>query len=128
MGKEKQVNLKLKIPEEWAKKLQKIANKSYCSSEDIVREIIAEYLNVNSNNLQIQKLYENLNKVEQRLSKIEQNNYNIEDFKHKLNTLEKLIILLQNKDIKSGTSRDINSADNDDDFYDEPDEILTDFL
>ncbi len=129
MSKEEQVTIKLKISEDWAKKLNKIAKENYQTSEEMLKKILAEYLNVNYENIKLQELSEKVDKIEKRLSKIEQKDCNLNKLINRLTIMEKLITSLQTREIVRTAEIMINSElDDDDDMDDEPDEILTDFL
>jgi phosphate uptake regulator len=129
MGKEEQVTIKLKIPQEWTKKLNKIAEENYRTSEEMIMAIVAEYLNVSYEDILLQNLSEKVEKIERRLSKIEEKDYNLDKLVNRLTIMEKLMTSLQTRQIVTTAEIPLNSElEDDEDIYDEPDEILTDFL
>ncbi|MGY6529022.1 MAG: hypothetical protein ACXITR_03760 [Cyanobacterium sp.] len=119
-------NLYLNIPDEWLEQLDHIALKKEKNIEELVLDIIGNYLSDSKFNLENSQLLEEYQKLSQRLEVLEKKDYQIERLTTKLEILEKLVATLQTKAVKEDST--VNNQGWDDDFEDEPDEVLTDFL
>lgn len=125
----KSLNLTIKLPLEWQQKLNDLALEKQLSLEDLITEVIGEYLGYNLNHIKVDRLVQKYQDIDNRLGILETKDYQINSLENRLNILEKLVASLQSQVISHPT---INTFDNnmiiDDEIYDEPDEILTDFL
>lgn len=119
-------NLYLNIPDEWLEKLDSIALEKQQNIEELVLDIISHYLSENKLNLENSQLSEKYEQLSERLKNLEKKDYQIERLTTKLDILEKLVVTLQTKDIQEDNLN--NNQKWDDEFEDEPDEVLTDFL
>ncbi|AFZ47686.1 hypothetical protein Cyast_1730 [Cyanobacterium stanieri PCC 7202] len=117
-------NLYLNISDEWLEKLDKIALEKEQNIEELVLDIIGNYLSESKLTLENNQLLEKYEQLSQRLETLEKKDYQIERLTTKLDILEKLVATLQTKN----TQEDNDNGEWDDEFEDEPDEVLTDFL
>lgn len=118
-------NLYLNISDEWLEKLDTIALEKEQNIEELVLDIIGNYLSETKLTLENNQLLEKYEQLSQRLETLEKKDYQIERLSTKLDILEKLVATLQTKTIQENSN---NDQEWDDEFEDEPDEVLTDFL
>lgn len=130
MSNQAEVNFNLKIPQQWLGRLTKSAQENNHSVEDLILTVLAEYFNFNERDFQIQQLHQELQQLRQRVIQLEEQDYQFAQLTKRLNILEKLIASLQTQWIKLRPSTSLSLVEeyDDDDIYDEPDEVLTDFL
>ena len=131
MSNQAEVNLNLKIPQQWFGRLTKSAQENNQSVEDLILAVLAEYFNFDERGFQVQQLRQELEQLRQRVIQLEGQDYQFEQIINRLNILEKLMASLQTQWIKLRPSTSlplVEEYDDDDDIYDEPDEVLTDFL
>ncbi|PHV61697.1 hypothetical protein [Cyanobacterium aponinum] len=121
--------LSIHIDSEWKEKLIDIAQQKNISLEKLIASIIGNYLGESLEHEKLEKLTQDYEKLNQRLSVLEAKNLELEKIEAKFHILEKLVENLQYqinpRHIDKGN---ITHSLDDEDIYDEPDEILTDFL
>ncbi|MBE9222915.1 hypothetical protein IQ215_09440 [Cyanobacterium stanieri LEGE 03274] len=120
-------NLYLNIPDEWLEKLDNIAVEKEKNIEQLVIDIIGNYLSNTQHLSENKQILEKYQKLSQRLEVLEKKDHQIERITTKLDILEKLVATLQTKVVKEDNT-ETNNDNWDDEFEDEPDEVLTDFL
>ena len=124
-----QANINLKLPPEWLENLQELASKNNQSTHELILEILANYLNIDYSNFEGKQIRAEIEELKARFKQLEQKDYQFTRLNERLNILEELIISLQSQVISPKASPDLSTLDDDDEeIYDEPDEILTDFL
>lgn len=117
-------NLSLNLPDEWLDELAKISLQKEQNIEELVKDIIGQYLTIDVEPLKIEEILQKNKAIEGRLKVLENKNQQIEKLVNRLSILEKLVASLQiNKSLAP-----VQFSQNCDDIEDEPDEILTDFL
>ncbi|WP_069790561.1 hypothetical protein A5482_001485 [Cyanobacterium sp. IPPAS B-1200] len=119
-------NLYLNISDEWLEKLDNLAMEKEQNIEQLVLDIIGNYLSDSQLSLENNQRLEEYQNLNQRLEVLEKKDYQIERLTTKLEIIEKLVATLQTKAIKEDNTS--SNQDWDDEFEDEPDEVLTDFL
>ena len=128
MSNQAEVNLNVKIPQQWLGRLTKLAQENNQSVEALILAVLAEYLNFDEAGFPVQELPQELQQLRQRVIQLERQNYQFDKLTNRLNILEKLIASLQTQLIEPKPSTSLPSSEEYDDIYDEPDEVLTDFL
>lgn len=117
-------NLSLNLPDEWLDELAKISLQKEQNIEELVKDIIGQYLTIDVEPLKIEEMLQKNKAIEGRLKVLENKDQQIEKLVNRLSILEKLVASLQiNKSLAP-----VQFSQNYDDIEDEPDEILTDFL
>ena len=128
--------LNLKLPEEWHKKLSTLAAEKDKSMTELMIQIINEYLGSNSleksdlQDINLDKIVQECQELSDRLTVLENRDNQLEKLEERFVIMEKLMDSIQ----RQITVRDYagkipaHSMAEPDDFEDEPDEILTDFL
>ena len=129
-------HLHLKLPEEYHKKLNALAVEKDKSITELMIQIISEYL---SSNLQKKSDLEdiNLDKIVQQYQELSDRLTVLENKDNQLEKLEERVVMVEK--LMDAIQRQITVRDyaeklpahliaEPDDFEDEPDEILTDFL
>ncbi|MBF2058431.1 MAG: hypothetical protein IGQ45_14760 [Cyanobacterium sp. T60_A2020_053] len=122
-------NLSLNLPDEWLEKLDKIALQKEQNIEELVTDIIGQYLTIDIEPLKIEEILQKNKAVEGRLKVLENKvlenkDQQIEKIVNRLSILEKLVASLQiNRSLAP-----VQFSQDYDEIEDEPDEILTDFL
>jgi len=119
-------NLSLNVPDEWLENLDNIAAEKNQSIEELILEVIGDYLKSDSNKLSLKEIFKEHQELSKRLEILEKKDYQIDRLTTRLNILEKLISVLQTEGVK--TKKYNRDSFDEDDFEDEPDEVLTDFL
>jgi len=119
-------NLSLNLPDEWLENLDNIAAEKNQNIEELILEVIGDYLKSDNNKLSFKEILKEQKQLSKRLETLEKKDYQIERLTTRLDILEKLISMLQTEGVKT-KKYDRDSFD-DDNFEDEPDEVLTDFL
>lgn len=121
--------LSIHIDFKWKEKLIDIAQKKNISLEKLIANIIGNYLGESLEHEKLEKLTQDYEKLNQRLTVLEGKNLELEKIEARFRLLEKLVGNLQYqinpRHIEKGN---ITHSFDDEDIYDEPDEILTDFL
>ncbi len=119
-------NLSLNVPDEWLENLDNIAAEKNQSIEELILEVIDDYLKLDSSKLSLKEIFKEHKELSKRLEILEKKDYQIDRLTTRLNILEKLISVLQTEGVK--TKKYNRDSFDEDDFEDEPDEVLTDFL
>lgn len=119
-------NLSLNVPDEWLENLDNIAAEKNQSIEELILEVIDDYLKLDSSKLSLKEIFKEHQELSKRLEILEKKDYQIDRLTTRLNILEKLISVLQTEGVK--TKKYNRDSFDEDDFEDEPDEVLTDFL
>ena len=110
----------------WLEKLDTIAAEKNQNIEQLVLDIVGNYLSQDTDVLHLGELSQQHQELSKRLEQLEKKDYQIERLTTRLDILEKLISVLQTQGIK--TKKYARDSFDDEDFEDEPDEVLTDFL
>ncbi|GAB4315668.1 MAG: hypothetical protein Kow0091_22840 [Geminocystis sp.] len=128
-NRDKILDLSIHIDYEWKEKLIDIAQKENVSLENLIASIIGDYLGESLDHEKLEKLTQDYEKLNQRLTVLEAKNLELEKIEARFNLLEKLVENLQYQiNPRHIEKRNITHSLDDEDIYDEPDEILTDFL
>jgi Ribbon-helix-helix protein, copG family len=126
--------LKTAVPQEWIKQLETLAKETECSVSELLRDAIAQYLNISEqpSSQTLDQLRTELNSFKLSLSQLTKKVNNISSNSHLLTTLSMRLealegIVAKNAFPANNASTPSQLVDDDDDG-DEPDEILSDFL
>lgn len=129
----RKANINIKIDYLSKEKLINIAKEKRVNLEDLLINIIDNYLQEENSNQEVinnqesEEIKQNYQQLNQRLMVLEAKNLEADKIDNRISLLEKLVENLQYQI----SPRHINKTANydfDDDIDDEPDEILTDFL
>lgn len=125
-----QTNINLNLPSEWLENVQELALQNNQSVSELILEVLAKYLQIDYDDFQRKQIRKEIAELRAKFSQIEQTNEQFVKLNQRLNTLEKLIISLQSQVNYSQSNNNLVIIDEqeDEEIYDEPDEILTDFL
>lgn len=126
-----------KVPQEWVEQLETIAKQTGQSVNDLVREAIAQYLGVEKFSFSTPPDWERLNaELTTYKTQLEELNQKIDDlstYSQLVTTLQMRLTALEGRVIQNNQDEAIVTSSpeldiNEDDYDDEPDEILFDFL
>ncbi len=129
------VNIAAMVPQEWLVKLEQLSQKTGRSIEELIREALAQYLGIEKKispsqtlvNVPLAMIQQDLTTLKQKVNHLEQLVPQVTTLEAKLFSLEKILIPELSTLPNSQTFTQVVPLD-DDEQYDEPDEILTDFL
>ena len=129
------VNIAAMVPQEWLVKLEQLSQKTGRSIEELIREALAQYLGIEKKispsqtlvNVPLAMIQQDLTTLKQKVNHLEQLFPQVTTLEAKLFSLEKILIPELSTLPNSQTFTQVVPLD-DDEQYDEPDEILTDFL
>ena len=129
------VNIAAMVPQEWLVKLEQLSQKTGRSIEELIREALAQYLGIEKKispsqtlvNVPLATIQQDLTTLKQKVNHLEQLFPQVTTLEAKLFSLEKILIPELSTLPNSQTFTQVVPLD-DDEQYDEPDEILTDFL
>lgn len=129
------VNIAAMVPQEWLVKLEQLSQETGRSLEELIREALAQYLGIEKKispsqtlgNVRLATVQQELTTLKQKVNHLEQLFPQVAKLEAKLFSLEKTLIPELSILPNSQTFTQVVPID-DDEQYDEPDEILTDFL
>lgn len=129
------VNIAAMVPQEWLVKLEQLSQETGRSIEELIREALAQYLGIEKKispsqtltNVPLATVQQELTTLKQKVNHLEQLFPQVAKLEAKLFSLEKILIPELSTLPNSQTFTQVVPID-DDQQYDEPDEILTDFL
>ena len=141
------------IPEEWIERFDTLAKERGRSRTDIILEALAQYLGIEGNQVvlksEVERIKSQLTALQDRVAKTEGYGQQLAVMMSKLQQLERIVVSndssKEDSDVATAQSSTPESASvksldrdsfasldeddlDDDDLYDEPDEILADFL
>ena len=140
--------LEAKVPEEWIQRFDMLAKERGRSRTDIVLEALAQYLGMEANEVLVKSELEGMKgelaTLQDRVTKTERYGQQLAVMMSKLQQLERTVLRNdKSKEDSIGATPQSNASDStsvssnnsdilddydEDDLYDEPDEILADFL
>jgi hypothetical protein len=129
MSKDKDVTFKITIPTDWSQQLETIAQENNTSKMAIISQAIAQYLVVDYDKFyltsKLEKMSAELDNLRQKITQIEPHTHQITILNNRLTILEKTLAAMSGEVV---LNQSFAEPLNDEDWEDEPDEILTDFL
>ncbi|NCO75591.1 MAG: hypothetical protein GW795_06260 [Cyanobacteria bacterium] len=125
----KSLNLTLDLPLQWTEKIEQLALEKQQPLSELITDIIGVYLSYNLDELNISRLQENYQELNKKVQILEAKDHYIDRLEHRLFIIEKLVSSLQTQISPYPRDKSISYAPIiEEEFEDEPDEILTDFL
>lgn len=129
------VNIAAMVPQEWLVKLEQLSQETGRSIEELIREALAQYLGIEKKvspsqtlvNVPLATVQQELTTLRKKVNHLEQLFPQVAKIETKLFSLEKILIPELSTLPISKTFTQVVPLD-DDEQYDEPDEVLTDFL
>jgi uncharacterized coiled-coil DUF342 family protein len=119
------------VPSQWLRKYEDLAQKTGKSLEELVREALSQYLDLNTSvetpdqlNQEIEDLKKRVTELESSQGYINQLRVSIQVLEHKINQLSSSKTEIPHQSLPNKQP----SLDDDTDEYDEPDEVLWDFM
>ncbi|AFY78771.1 MAG: ribbon-helix-helix protein, CopG family [Hydrococcus sp. C42_A2020_068] len=131
-----EATLEVNVPQAWIEQFETLANQSGRSASELVREALARYLDISGQqpatsldrlSSELKTFKAELAELTQKVNALSEKSYLITTMSARLTTLERAISLGNLKQTTTSTPCQLMDTD-DDDYDDEPDEILTDFL
>jgi predicted DNA-binding protein len=126
--------LEVNVPQEWSEQFERLAKQSGHSVSELVREALAQYLdNCDRSSIRLDCLSSDLESLKadlanlvQKVNLLSENSHLVATMSARLTALERIAIA--SKAPETTISMPSSLDDEDDDDFDEPDEILMDFL
>lgn len=126
------------IPPVWLAQLEAIAQQQGCAVETVLRNAIAQYLGIESTVTQTAppwaSIRQEITELQKKVTELEDNQHQVRRLSLQLQVLEHKLTQIQSSGsfvtpVPPDTSAMLSVENRDEEeFYDEPDEILTDFL
>ncbi|OKH24494.1 hypothetical protein NIES593_07410 [Hydrococcus rivularis NIES-593] len=131
-----EATLEVNVPQAWIEQFETLANQSGRSASELVREALAHYLGISGQqpatsldrlSSELKTFKAELAELTQKVNALSEKSYLITTMSARLTTLERAIALGNSTQTATAAPSQLMDTD-DDDYDDEPDEILTDFL
>lgn len=123
------------VPQEWIDKFEILAKQTGRSVTDLVREALAQYIGIDKSSStivsQLEQFQSELKLLKQKIREVELYKTQIRELSVRLAVVEqsmgKVRTQLISSDLSSSSEVELIESEIDEDYEDEPDEILTDF-
>lgn len=125
------------VPQEWIDRFEKLAKQRGHSVTEVVRDALAKYIGIDANSAkmfsQLEQCQTEIKLLKKKITELELYKTQIKDLSIRLSCVEQNIGKIQTQSINTNSKASsetwlIKDTIDEDDFDDEPDEILTDFL
>jgi hypothetical protein len=127
--------LEVQFPQEWVEQFEMLALQTGRTVSELVREAIAQYLGISEqpSSQRLEQLSAEFKTFQAELAELTQKVNALSGYSHLVTTLSVRLTTLEGMVAQSPPNQSIPSSsfqliDEDEDDYDEPDEILTDFF
>ncbi|MDV3000214.1 MAG: hypothetical protein N5P05_001820 [Chroococcopsis gigantea SAG 12.99] len=106
------------IPAQWLRQLEKLAAEKESSVSEVIKKAIEQYLITNDSNPDLRPLKQQIQQLSEQVQILR-------NAQHKINHLDLRVCILEKKVLPT-LSPDV--AEDGEEYEDEPDEVLTDFI